>query len=162
MEALHSLLVPSESASCCRRSHSEDFLPNLKDHILARLLGHVSDGIERSYTDDEHDSVEIICNRIYKHKAMRVNYTTYDMRREQDTINPRTRPDIMLLSYEDEGKSYHPYWYARALGIFHVNIKHNGPSSSNEEVHQNDCQGKPSVIRLGYDCFTDFVLDGKV
>ena len=81
----------------------QDFLPKLKDHILTHLLGHVSHGIIQTYTKDEHDTVEIIYNQLYKHKAMRVNYTTYDMWREQDTINPRTRPDIMLMSHEDEG-----------------------------------------------------------
>lgn len=48
---------------------------------------------------------------------MRVNYTTYDMRRDQDSINPRTHPDIMMLAPTD---SEHPYLYARVLGIFHV------------------------------------------
>ena len=58
------------------------------------------------------------------------------MRREQDTINPRTHPDVMVLSHEDEGDSYHPYWYARVLGIFHVNIKHMGPSSRTPNVQK--------------------------
>lgn len=116
--------------------HSQDFLPQLKDHLLSRLLGHVSDGVKHAFTDDERDTVEIVHNRLYKHKAMRVNYTTYDMRCEQDTINPRTRPDIMVLSHEDEGNSYHPYWYARVLGIFHVNICHRGPSSRTPHVQK--------------------------
>ena len=67
---------------------------------------------------------------------MRVNYTTYDMQCEQDTINPHTHPDIMLLSHEDEGDSYHPYWYTRLLGIFHVNIKHTGPRSRTPHVQK--------------------------
>lgn len=29
---------------------------------------------------------------------MRVNYTTYDMRRGQDSVNPRTQADIMILA----------------------------------------------------------------
>lgn len=112
---------------------SQDFLPKLKDHLLSRLLGHhVSDGVIRTYTDDERDTIEIVYNRFYKHKAMRVNYTTYDMRREQDTINPCTRPDIMLLSHEDG----HPYCYACVLGIFHVNINHRGPSSRTPHVQK--------------------------
>ena len=82
--------------------------------------------------------VEIVNNRLYKHKTMRVNYTTYDMQREQDTINPRTCPDILLLSHEDEGHSYHPYWYARVLGIFHVNILHTGPNSRTPNVQRID------------------------
>ena len=49
---------------------------------------------------------------------MRVHYTTYDMRREYDTINARTHADIMVLSGETAPS--HPYWYARVLGIYHM------------------------------------------
>ena len=58
------------------------------------------------------------------------------MRREQDTINPHTRPDIMVLSHEDEGESYHPYWYARVLSVFHVNIQHTGPQSTTPQIEK--------------------------
>ena len=45
---------------------------------------------------------------------MRVNYTTYDMRRDQDSLNPRTQADVMLLAHEDlTARNSHPYWYAR-------------------------------------------------
>ena len=40
------------------------------------------------------------------------------MRREYDTVNPRTHPDIMVLS--GEATPTHPFWYARVLGIFHM------------------------------------------
>lgn len=49
---------------------------------------------------------------------MQVNYTTYDLRREYDTISPRTHADVMVLSGETTPS--HPYWYARILGIYHV------------------------------------------
>lgn len=49
-----------------------------------------------------------------------VHYTTYDLRREYDTINPRTHADIMVLSGESMPR--HPYWYARVLGIYHMNV----------------------------------------
>lgn len=49
---------------------------------------------------------------------MQVHYTTYDMRREYDTINPRTHADVMVLS--GESTPSHPYWYARILGIYHL------------------------------------------
>ena len=55
------------------------------------------------------------------------------MRCKQDTINPRTRPDIMLLSHEDECDSY---WYARVLGIFHVNVKHSRLCSRTPHVQK--------------------------
>jgi hypothetical protein len=62
-----------------------------------------------------------------------VNYTTYDLRRAQDSINPRTHPDIMLLSHEDEDgdneTESHPYWYARVIGIYHVDVRHISPNA---------------------------------
>jgi hypothetical protein len=57
-------------------------------------------------------------NTIYSAQTMQVYYTTYDLRREYDTINPRTHADIMVLSGEKTPS--HPYWYARVLGIYHV------------------------------------------
>jgi hypothetical protein len=53
--------------------------------------------------------------------VLRINYTTYDLRREQDSLNPRTRADIMVLSHEADDDR-HPYWYARIIRIFHVDI----------------------------------------
>lgn len=65
---------------------------------------------------------------MYHHSLLCVNYTTYDLRREQDTINPLSRPDIMVLSHENERS--HPYWYARIIHIFHVMVQHrDGPGS---------------------------------
>lgn len=49
---------------------------------------------------------------------MRVHYTTYDMRREYDTVSPNTHADVMVLSGETTPS--HPYWYARILGIYHL------------------------------------------
>lgn len=51
---------------------------------------------------------------------MQVYYTTYDLRREYDTINPRAHSDVMVLSGESAPR--HPYWYARVLGIYHVDV----------------------------------------
>ncbi|OJA15138.1 hypothetical protein AZE42_07562 [Rhizopogon vesiculosus] len=100
----------------------ENFIPRLKDHLIARLQGLEYDGDEHNFSDADRDSVLIADNKIYGHRILRVNYTTYDLRGEQDTINPRTRADIMVLSHEDERT--HPYWYARVLGIFHVNVEY--------------------------------------
>jgi hypothetical protein len=99
---------------------------NLKNHILSRLLGRPYDGDEVKYTEDDRDSLIIYNNSLYRHKVLRVNYTTYDLRRSQDSINPRTHSDIMLLSHDNEP---HPYWYARVIGIHHVDIIHTGPLS---------------------------------
>jgi len=52
---------------------------------------------------------------------MRINYTTYDVRRDGDTINPQVSPDIMVKSPET-GPRAQLYWYARVIGIFHAYV----------------------------------------
>ena len=100
----------------------KNFLPRLKDHLLARLRNIAYSGDEHDFSDEDRNSVLITDNKIFEHSILRINYTTYDLRREQDTINPRTRADIMVLSHEDDRT--HPYWYARVIRIFHVNVEY--------------------------------------
>jgi hypothetical protein len=66
-------------------------------------------------------------------KTLRVNYTTYDVRRDQDSMNPRMHCDVMVFSDEDNPES-HPYWYARVLGVFHANVLHTSPQATNRSV----------------------------
>ena len=47
--------------------------------------------------------------------------TTYNLWHEQDTINPLTHADIMVLSHKDEQS--HLYWYAHIIYIFHVFVQ---------------------------------------
>jgi hypothetical protein len=79
---------------------------------------------------------------IYRHKVLRVNYTTYDLRRAQDSLNPRTpgHSDIMVLSPENanDNEDPHPYWYARVLGIYHANIRHIASNSKTREPQKMD------------------------
>ena len=70
----------------------------------------------------------IVNNKMFEHAYVRINYTTYDLRREQDSIGPHSHPDIMLLSQEDERS--HPYWYARVCLIFHIMVQHCKDTSS--------------------------------
>ncbi|KAJ7220515.1 hypothetical protein GGX14DRAFT_354385 [Mycena pura] len=108
----------------------EDFIPKLKDHLLGRLLHRDFDGDEEQFSEEERATVRINNNSIYSVGTMRVNYTTYDMRRDQDTINPRTHPDVIVLSAET-GRNAHPFWYARVLGIFYADVVHKGPQAQN-------------------------------
>jgi hypothetical protein len=60
---------------------------------------------------------------MYKHNIIRINYTTYDMRRAQDIINPNTdHKDIMMLSSGGLDSQHHEFCYARVLGIYHANV----------------------------------------
>jgi hypothetical protein len=74
-------------------------------------------------------SLKLVNDRIYRHKVLRINYTMYNGRRSQDSLNPRTHGDVMMLSRDDE----HPYWYAQIIGIFHVIVMQTGPKSKSRE-----------------------------
>ena len=52
-------------------------------------------------TRAELDNLRIRHNRLWLHKVLRVKYTSYDARRAQDSINPRTHPDIMMIAHPD-------------------------------------------------------------
>ncbi|KAF8238282.1 hypothetical protein L208DRAFT_1497983, partial [Tricholoma matsutake] len=70
---------------------------------------------------------------IYSGKVLHINYTSYDICRDQDSMNPRTHCDVMVLSTE-MGPGAHPYWYARVLGIFHAKVIHIGPEAQNHSI----------------------------
>ncbi|KAI0063164.1 hypothetical protein BV25DRAFT_453896, partial [Artomyces pyxidatus] len=120
----------------------KDFLPRLQDHILGRLQGREYDGDEHEFTDADRNTVLFVNNKMYMHSVIRVNYTTYDMRRQQDSVNPRTHPDIMVLSREDGAEAgaddVHPFWYARVVRIFHVEVRHRGPASTSFNSRRMD------------------------
>ncbi|KAF9235723.1 hypothetical protein BU15DRAFT_51036, partial [Melanogaster broomeanus] len=73
---------------------------------------------------------------IYQHLLLCLNYTTYDLQHETETVNLKTdRCDIMLLSQPD-GLKTHPFCYAHILGIYHANVIYTGPGSRN---YQSRC-----------------------
>ncbi|KAF8150474.1 hypothetical protein K438DRAFT_1988433 [Mycena galopus ATCC 62051] len=106
----------------------KDFIPKLKNHLLGRLLQREYDGDEEEFSEEQRKTVKIIGQHIYTVQMLRVNYTTYDMRIDQDSINPRTHADVMVISPET-GPGAHPFWYARVLGVFHADVLHTGPES---------------------------------
>lgn len=94
-------------------------------------LESISEVPSMHHADSDSDQVIFKYNRIYTHNILRVNYTTYDVRRAQDTINPKTsHRDALFLA--DNGADpdelcTHPFLYGRILGIYHANIVYNGP-----------------------------------
>jgi hypothetical protein len=116
----------------------QQFIPRLKNHILFHISPNTEGVNDKDFTAAERQQLRFINNRIYHHKALRINYTTYDCRRDQDTINPRSHADIMVLSDEDEERNPHPYWYARVVGIFHVFVRHNDPTQRNAQPKKID------------------------
>ena len=69
---------------------------HLLDHLLARLQGKTYDGDEHSYSDEERDNVKFKTERIWQHKVLRLNYTTYDLRREQDSLHLERQANVMV------------------------------------------------------------------
>ncbi|KAL1937168.1 hypothetical protein VTO73DRAFT_14510 [Trametes versicolor] len=111
----------------------KDFLPSLRRHILARLTGKDENSIPAAWTN----SLDIKDDRIYSHKVVRFNYPTYDMRRAQDSLNPRTHADIILLAEDDHTDDF-PYWYARVVGVYHANVRFTGPGSTSRAWRRMD------------------------
>lgn len=96
---------------------------------MGRLLGRPFDGdTDESFTPEDRLTVRIQNQTIFRVCTARINYTTYDLRRAHDTINPRTHPFVMVASPETSPGS-HPFWYAAVIGIFHANVQHTGKES---------------------------------
>ena len=100
----------------------QDFIPRLKDHLLAHVRGLAYNGDEYDFSNMDCHCVIIANNRIFEHAYLQINYTTYNLRHDQDSISALSHPDIMLLSQEDE--QLHPYWYARVCLIFYLFVQH--------------------------------------
>ena len=110
-------------------------MDHLKDHLLEQIHGIEFSGEVTSFTDAKRESLIIVQNAIYEHKIVSVNYPTYDLQQEQDTINPRTCADILLLSHEtDLELDCHPYWYVWVVKIFHVYICYYGRDSQSHNL----------------------------
>ena len=58
----------------------EDFIPCLRNHFLSRVLGLDYDGDELDFTAEDRYAIIIENDTIYRHKVLRINYTTYDLR----------------------------------------------------------------------------------
>ena len=76
--------------------------------------------------NQECTTVSLLNNCIYQHKVLHINYTTYDIWCAQDSLNPWTHGNIMVLSHEEDPKNAHPYWYTCIVGIFHTMVTHKG------------------------------------
>ncbi|PPQ84255.1 hypothetical protein CVT26_011861, partial [Gymnopilus dilepis] len=99
------------------------FLPKLQDHLLGRLKERTFDAdMHEDYSDIDRNSVRFVGQKIYSVQTCRLYYTTYELQRESDVINPRSHPDIMLRAPDAEAGAADPYWYARVIGVFHANV----------------------------------------
>lgn len=104
---------------------SQNFQAQLRAHILRRLTADYSNDGENSQTHVTTGRIFFKDNRLYSHNIVRVNYTTYDVRRDQDTINGASaRCNVMVTDNcaDAHSSTSVPYRYAKVLGTYHVNV----------------------------------------
>ena len=122
----------------------------LREHLLPRLLRILhQDSAEPSgagvdteiWEGTASDFVLIENDRLYEHKLVQLNFTTYDVRRGTDIIHTGTsRRDIMLLADNPGAKmgNLHPFLYARVIGVYHANVIYIGPDWHHCGAHRLD------------------------
>lgn len=94
--------------------------------MIGRLRGRVVEGERIQITPEDRQNLYLERDLIHSHPILRVNYTSYDLQRLQDIVRPETHPFIILHSNDDvpqDGAAFHPFWYARVLGIYHAMVR---------------------------------------
>ncbi|TEB33312.1 hypothetical protein FA13DRAFT_1589061, partial [Coprinellus micaceus] len=104
----------------------EGTIPKLKQHLLPRILSRLGYGSDDVMKCD-WTNVVLQGNRVFSHKLMQIEYTTYDGRQGQDVVHVDTpQCNVMLLNPNNPHGSVHPYIYARVVGIFHGIVSYVG------------------------------------
>jgi len=107
--------------------HSSSF--NSTDWVPEPALLPSSENVDFHLVHFKHD-------RIYCHNIMWVNYTTYDVRHEEDILHTSTcQHNIMVLAHRtgnstESSSLTHPFAYGWVLGIYHVNVVYVGPGAT--------------------------------
>src|SRR5215472_7879156 len=60
----------------------QKFIPRLKNHLLRRIQGKAYEGNEHEFLPEDRHNVHFTRNRIYHHKTICFNYTTYNLRHD--------------------------------------------------------------------------------
>lgn len=96
----------------------------------------------------------IRARRLYWHKTVRINYTTDNLRRAQDSINIRSGNVMVCASEEAEKASNgHPYSYGRVIGIFHVDVSYTGKDAPTMGPFSKKAFGRVDVLWVRWYAF---------
>ncbi|KAJ3522032.1 hypothetical protein NMY22_g12062 [Coprinellus aureogranulatus] len=109
------------------------FIRNAKKHLLPRFVRAAMPNLEGQALQDmiqrlDWSNIVFKDDRIYTHKIMRVKYTTYDARRDEDIIHLDTEQCNVLFLNQDYsyGSSSHPFSYGKVIGILHAEVGYVG------------------------------------
>ncbi|KAI0055445.1 hypothetical protein BV25DRAFT_1921798 [Artomyces pyxidatus] len=135
----------------------QKFVSKLKAHLLPRVklmmlqeaqspAASGSEGLRRAYpsalsstSTGGQEHIILKGDTMYDHRIMKINYTSYDVRRCQDLIHCNTdNRDIMVLAQHepDAIQPVHHFWFARVLGIYHANVVYTGPGTLDHSVRR--------------------------
>ncbi|KAJ7858960.1 hypothetical protein B0H14DRAFT_3447001 [Mycena olivaceomarginata] len=74
----------------------KDFRPKLQEHLLGRLLHPTWSGNGQEFSPQQRNRLLIVNDRIYRHKVLRINYTSYDIHHEATDGHPFAYARIMV------------------------------------------------------------------
>jgi len=107
-----------------------NFVTDLNKYLLARVRQDDRALEDLNYTMEDLRDINIENDKIFDHKTLRINFTTYDIRRDQDVVNPSgDKRFVMVKSQADDTESqsvedaaFNLFWFAEVLGIYHANV----------------------------------------
>lgn len=73
-------------------------------------------------TTAHHLTSAVHNDTIYSVKQLRINYITYDVRRDQDVFKISRQSNVTVLAPPDLHETGSRFWYARVIGIFHTMV----------------------------------------
>ena len=90
--------------------------------MLSRLHHLDFDGDERLFTPEQRNDLHLLNpDRFVESKIIRINYTSYDIRRAHDCLWTDHQSFFMTLSREEDPEC-HPFWYCQLLKAFYVTV----------------------------------------
>lgn len=108
----------------------------MKNHCLGRIQGLDVAEEDLQFSDIDRAALVIHSHILHEHLTIKFNFTTYDVQRDCDIVKPSSdkndKCDIILPSREDDAS--HPFWYARVIGIFHVDVTHKATGTSKSRI----------------------------
>jgi hypothetical protein len=130
----------------------QDFFLKLKGHLLPRIHKALLQEAESLLGPNARPIPDVGCSGnaceflffkkdcIYHHKIIQFHFTTYDVQRGTDLVNPGTsRCNIMLLADDPEGSlNFHHFLYVRVLGVYHANVMYTGPGMHDLDTRHFD------------------------
>lgn len=128
----------------------QNFVSKLKRHLYLRFQRRRSQdldsgggsGANETPVSNEANTIVFQGQRIFRHKLLYLNYTTYDIRQDQDIVNPNSeRRDVVFLRASaptDKASDHHHHAYGRVLGIFHANVYLPGSEPSTQHWERFD------------------------